>query len=404
MTMQTFTPIQYLKIDIANNFGLDKEDWDTRLQWFEDNVSQLNKLIHRAEEPALFYAGVQAYYKALSGSPSGYPISLDATASGIQLLAVLTGDRKAAELCNVVDAGKRMDAYTALYHVMLDKIGEGAKIDRKGTKEAIMTAFYSSTAVPKRIFGEGVLLDTFYETMAESCPGAWELNETMLAIWDDNALINEWVLPDNFHVKIKVMGTVNDVVHFLNEPFDVTYSINKPIERGRSLGANMVHSIDGMIVRELGRRCMYDVDQITHLRKYLSQPAHAVSFDREKDDMLRVLLSHYHDSGFLSARVFEYLDRYNLGNLNQKEAKAVMALIDSLPEKPFEVLMVHDCFRVLPNYGNDIRKQYNQLLHEIGKSNMLSFIMSQILKRHIQIQKLDSKMADDILEANYALS
>ena len=137
MAMQLFSGKEYLKIDIANNFGLDKEDWDVRLAWFDENEARLDTLVKQAEEPALFFAGITAWKKVCKGEPTGYPISLDSTASGLQLLAVLTGDRKAAALCNVVDAGRRMDAYTALYQSMLDRIGEGAKISRKDTKQAI---------------------------------------------------------------------------------------------------------------------------------------------------------------------------------------------------------------------------------------------------------------------------
>src|SRR5690606_33720476 len=112
------------------------------------------------------------------------------------------------------------DAYVSIYRDMVDQLGESAKIDRKLTKKAIMTSFYGSTAQPKNVFGEGELLQVFYDTMKENAPGAWEINETMLAIWDPTALENSWVLPDNFHVKVKIMGQVKENVHFLNEPFE----------------------------------------------------------------------------------------------------------------------------------------------------------------------------------------
>ncbi len=80
--MQKFSPLSYLKIDIASNFGLDKTNWDVRLDWFDQHEQCLDELVNQAQNPALFYAGVQAYRDALAGIPSGYPISLDATSSG----------------------------------------------------------------------------------------------------------------------------------------------------------------------------------------------------------------------------------------------------------------------------------------------------------------------------------
>lgn len=401
MAFQEFTGKEYLKIDIANNFGLDKENWEERIAWFDHNEDQLENLLNQAKEPALFYAGVQAWRQVQKGRPSGYPISLDATSSGIQILAVLTGDPKAAALCNVVDTGRRQDAYTGLYQSMLNKIGEDAKITRDDTKKAIMTAFYSSQAVPKRVFGEGPLLDIFYETMQEEAPGPWELNETMLAIWDPEALSYNWVMPDNFHVKIKVMGTVTENVHFLNEPFEVNYTVNMPIEGGRSLGANMTHSVDGMVVREITRRCDYDKERVKHILRWIEQGKAGTSTSRENDQLIMRLAALHKESGFFSARVLQYVDPANMGHLDRK---ALSSLVQSLPAKPFKVLSVHDCFRILPNYGNDLRRQYNRILSEIAASDLLSFLISQIVKRKIQVYKIKPDLHLDILETNYALS
>ena len=59
---------------------------------------------------------------------------------------------------------------------------------------------------------------------------------------------------------------------------------------------------------------------------------------------------------------------------------------------------------MLPNYGNDLRRQYNQLLAEVSRSDLLSFLVSQIVKRKITVSKIDPDMFNDIIETNYALS
>jgi hypothetical protein len=401
MTMQTFSGRDYLKIDIANNMGHDKLSWDERIAGFDANEHRLASLAHKAEEPALFYAGLKAWEDTKAGRPSGYPISLDATCSGIQILAALACDTKAAALCNVIDTGSREDAYTSIYREMTRRVGEGTKIDRKLTKQAIMTAFYGSTAMPKKVFGEGELLEHFYAIMAEQAPGAWEINETMMAIWDPNVLMHSWVLPDNFHVHVKVMGQVTDTVHFLNEPFEVTYSVNMPTETGRSLGANMVHSIDGMMVREMVRRCSYDQAQVKALRHAIKIGCRGRLITENRDEMVLILWGHYLKTGFLSVRILDYLQPSNLGLVDTDH---ILALMDSLPARPFDLICVHDCFRCLPNYGNDLRRQYNIILSHIADRNILSSVISQMLGRPVQAGKMDPTLPAQILEANYSLS
>lgn len=405
--MQRFTGLQYLQIDIAGNYGLDKKTWDERLGWFDDHKDCLDEMLATAETPALYYAAVQAYYKALAGQESGYPVSLDATASGLQLLAVLTGDRSAAQACNVINTGKREDAYTGIYGVMVDKIGEEGKIERSDVKQAVMTGLYGSKAVPKVVFGEGVLLALFYDTMKEVAPAAWELNEAFLDMWNPEALCNSWVLPDNFHVHVKVMSRVKEVVHFLNEPFDTFRSINAPVDEGRSLGANTIHSLDGMVVREMNRRCNYDQEKVATLRRLVADlqggfmlvGQHPLLDEDSK--MVSLLWNHYTECGYLSARIIDHLHMHNMSLV---DVDVIAELLASLPAKPFQIMTIHDCFRCLPNYGNDLRQQYNLQLQLIGKSNLLQFLICQLLGRQVTIGKLDPDMWEDIADAEYALS
>jgi hypothetical protein len=399
--MQTFTPKQYLKIDIANSFGLDKLNWEERLQWFDTNEAKLLSLLSDAESPAMFYAGVKAWEDVKAGRASGYPISLDATSSGIQILSVLTGDTAAATLSNVLDNGTRNDAYTTLYESMLKRIGERVNFARGDLKQAIMTAFYGSEAVPKQVFGEGKLLGAFFQTLEEEAPFIWELNKAFLGMWDPTALKYSWVLPDNFHVHVKVTDTVEEDVEFMGTTFATYKTQNMPTATGRSIGANITHSIDGFIVRELLRRCNYERGIKERVQSLIIEGPGAVQDDTsEASKMVKTIWSQYQASGYLSARILDYLDASNMHLVN---TDPLQDLIDSMPEKPFTIIPVHDCFRVHPNYGNDLRKQYNLQLALIANSNMLSYLLSQLLGKQINITK-QAHFAEEVLNANYALS
>lgn len=157
-----------------------------------------------------------------------------------------------------------------------------------------------------------------------------------------------------------------------------------------------------MIVREMVRRCNYDVTQVLKVSMALeNQEEQEVDFEDADTQMVEILWDHYLNTGYLSARI---LDHLNAINACLVEAEVIWELIESLPEKPFELITVHDCFRCLPNYGNDLRMQYNRQLYLISKSNLLSSILSQLLEREVSIGKLDNTLHLDILSTEYSLS
>lgn len=416
MAFQEFTPLEYLKLDIASNYGLDKETWDARLDWFKtieplihpDFVADINTngifaaLTKEADEPALFHAGCLAYRQAVKGQSITYPISLDATASGAQILSILIGCKKSASLCNVVDTGNREDLYTNVHDLMNQRLNEGTAVERADAKSAVMTALYGSKKEPRKVFGEGKRLDAFYDTMVEELPGVWELNENLLSLANPEAINYAWVLPDNFHVNTKVMTSVYHSVEFEGETYQVPQKVQGPIENDLSLGANTVHSIDGMIVREVLRRCYFNADHIQNLKEMIQFATFSgkSNMARPEDQMVLTLWDHYLQSGFLSARILEVLDADNLWWV---DTKVILALIQTMPKTPFPVLAVHDCFRVHPNYGNDLRSQYNQILSEIAGSTLLEYIVSQIARETITVSKFGD-LSQDVKEANYALS
>jgi len=119
--MRKFTGIEYLMIDISNNWGNDKLTWEERFNWFEDNQMCLDSVADEADNPILYRKAVRAYRKALKGEPTNHPVSLDATWSGGQLMAVLLRCEKTARACNLINTGKRADIYTTVKNVMNNK-------------------------------------------------------------------------------------------------------------------------------------------------------------------------------------------------------------------------------------------------------------------------------------------
>lgn len=158
-----------------------------------------------------------------------------------------------------------------------------------------------------------------------------------------------------------------------------------------------------MIVREITRRCDYDIERINMLYNVLSGEDGDLGQNTKSNDdkMVLRLWDHYQSCGFLSARI---LDHLNLDNMGHVDPTVIWDLLESLPEKPFKVISVHDCFRVHPNYANDLRIQYARQLMLIAKSELLSWLISQLVKRKVTVGKLDPHMWQKVAQTNYALS
>lgn len=415
-TFTEYSPIEYLKIDIASNYGdyngqdLEKLDFETRIGWFDDmeRSGKLGGLIETADNPALFFSALTAYSEVLDGKPIGYAISLDACSSGLQILATLANCEKSALRCGVVSTGHREDAYTTLHQDMVAAASFPVEATRKEMKNVVMTSLYGSKVEPRNLFGAGTeALLLYYKTLEEGIPGAWSLNLALKDLWQPFATHHEWVVPDGFEVSMAVEESTMTQVQFMGEPVEIWTKDLRGIRKGLSLSPNIVHSLDGMIVREITRRCMFDKRHVENLRdiadialKRRARRASTMGHGRKKDQGLARLVKRYQDTGFFSARILDLVDEKNISLL---PVTRLVALIDTLPVDPFPVLSIHDCFRVHPNYGNDLRRQYNRILSELAASEVLSDIASQVTGRRLQLQKVGDISAK-ILNANYTLS
>ena len=81
--MKTFTPFEYLLIDCANHYGLDKQVFEARILWAKTNLHRLSEIDpSEADEPEQFTKAVQTIQNVINGQSSGHIVRLDAICSG----------------------------------------------------------------------------------------------------------------------------------------------------------------------------------------------------------------------------------------------------------------------------------------------------------------------------------
>jgi len=250
--MQQFTGTQYLKIDIANCFGLDKLTWKDRLYWFDNNEPVLEEQGELAKHPILYRKAVRAMRTVQKGNPTNHIMGLDATASGLQIMAALSGCHASASTVNLINTGQRESVYDWVAQYMNQ--AQGMNVTEKTVKTPTMTVFYGSTAQPKKVFGEGEALKAFYSALKEHLPGAYELMGLFQRNWQSRATIHQWTLPDGHVARVPVLQTIEknlEIDEFEHMRFAYRAQIIAPKLKGKSLAANIVHSIDGWIVRQM---------------------------------------------------------------------------------------------------------------------------------------------------------
>lgn len=385
---------EYIMADIAckHDKAYEKLGWSERLAHFSEIDFTNKKTFKNASNPVGLRAAYMALQEALAGKPSGYLISLDAASSGLQLLSLLVSCPVSWKLCGGDE--NILDAYAEVFLHM----NTGLNLDRKDVKQSIMTALYGSTATPKAIFGEDV--DVFYETMEQLAPGAWDLNLGIQELWDEvDGTTYDWVLPDNFYACIETHDKEVMPFTFLDEQYQVVQKVNARPRFHKGLGPNLIHSVDGMIVREMYRRCQFDSNVTVRVANLIIDGKKGT--DGKSADIVKALWENYEQSGFLSVRILDFLYADTIGLVDHV---TIAELIQTLPDRSFELVCVHDCFRCHPNYGNDLRRQYNTILADLNDSMVLPFIASQVASQDIKARKVGKIPRDVILNANYTLS
>jgi len=279
MNTNTLTGRDWLSIDIANCFGLDKETWIDRLLWTEIHLDELEMLTPNADYKLLFRKAVHAYRLSMKGLSIGHNMFLDACNSGAQIYAAVTGCKTTAAICGLVRIPVRKDAYTQITYAMDDELGGDLAYPRDDIKGAVMKALYNSKKAPKDLCGEDTPeLSAFYNGMHKELPGAMIALSAINYYWNHEALLTEFTLPDGHVASIPVTemrATRIEVDELDHTTFTYQYESNESSDNGRSLAPNIIHAIAGYVVREMIRMAREQGFTLAHIHdSFCAHPNH----------------------------------------------------------------------------------------------------------------------------------
>lgn len=397
MKFKEYSPMQYLAIDIANHFGLDKLDYDDRISWVKHNLDCLETKTVDAEEPLLYSKAVKALRDVQQGKPTNYAVAFDSVNSGLQLMSVMMKCSKGARLTGIGTAN-RVDGYSEITKAINEQLDSELQVSRKDAKRAVMTSLYGSKAEPTEVFGEAVYV--FYEVMQQECTGAWELLEMLLGAWNSEATVHQWLLPDNHLAYVPVMDTETKRINVSEGDFEYTpvvqLKVNKPIEHSVSLAANAIHSVDAWVLRSLVRRCNYDKFKLEDfLRLEQIKPI---------ENNIHWFNERFHATQIADIAMIYDINISNVNEVNPELFNKLKTLARKVLSYPsFPVIVIHDSFSCHPNHMTRLRMYYNEILANLCDSTYVEDLLNQLYGDEGEVKK-GTLTSDEILNSNYALT
>jgi DNA-directed RNA polymerase len=279
---------QWLSFQCATTYGLDKASMPERMTWTLENQDLIKRIAEDpignlsewegADEPWTFLAACDEYYHCVIKCDRNYTnscIAVDATCSGLQILAGLSRDLSCARLVNVLPSDRPQDAYEVIADEAKPHVPVHLQpyMDRKTTKRTVMTVPYNAKPFSNRGYIREALKEKGIEVEKEDLtavvkavrdamnvivPGPmrvmkWIESEVAAAI-DRGAAELSWVTPSGFVVTQKLMKKNVKIVELqllgrcqITVADGDTNTVDKKHHKNAT-APNLIHSLDASLL------------------------------------------------------------------------------------------------------------------------------------------------------------
>jgi DNA-directed RNA polymerase len=180
------TGLRWLKIHLANLYGLNKVPFDARVNFVDKNMEKIFDSADRPLDGDQWWVGADDPWQCLATSieiakalrsPNPeedlacLPVPQDGSCNGLQQYAALGGDEIGGRKVNLVPSDAPQDVYSGVATVVAKRVHEDAiaghelgklldgKLDRKVVKQTVMTSVYGVTYIGARLQIHNALSD-----------------------------------------------------------------------------------------------------------------------------------------------------------------------------------------------------------------------------------------------------
>ena len=178
-------------------------------------------------------------------------------------------------------------------------------------------------------------------------------------------------------------------------PMKPFWSINTPLQKGelgtKGIGANLIHSIDAYIMRELVRRCH------GQFRTSLEQ----ISVGELKcSTNAKTIYDMWVQTKMVSLNILNELKKGD--SIPQEYYDAIKDVMLTLPEHSFYIKPIHDEFCCRVEFRDEMVQVYNCLLVELYNSTYAEYAMKE-LELKLEVGKANAKVTEALFTNDYLL-
>lgn len=381
--------IKWLRIHIANSWGLDKAPFVDRVKWTLYNRTKILTIANdpigtlsewtEADSPYEFLAGCFAYQDYIEGRKVHLPLQLDAVNSGVQFYSGLLLDKEGAESCCVI-GNDRSDLYGLVANRVNEKLanGEYPKSVTFNTSEGEMRT--CSTRVEAKSL-EGKVTRSMTKTNVMTVP----YSVTMRGMKMQN-----WATMDKLALEGKKFWEGDEwVVNYILT--ELNYESIFEIVKGARIGQQYLRELASLL----------DEPALWHTPIYnfpVRQPVFKKKAVRVKTPLGTLELPT--NTTILSKQ--KQLSGIAANFIHSIDSTLLLYCVENMSD---DIGVIHDCFLVHPNNGEEIRNHYKEGFIEIMSRRPLQMISNELdPTKQIEVPCVDTLNLDEVRDSMYIIS